>query len=145
MAARGVAGAFGAGVGAQMMMRRKQVESEGADPSVLLNLKASVGQIKSAIGTLSGALDSAVNTIEDLYPADYPPFALAPSVRGLPDWIKAGCGSAEYYWPEKGYVGTVLCALLKCDLTPLTSCPVCDVACHMTSLYFTISQCHVPW
>ena len=113
IAARGVAGAIGAGVGAGLMFRRKQIESEAADPTVLLNLKSSVGQIKSAIGQLGGALDSAVSTIEDLYPADYPPFALAPSVRGLPDWIKAGCGSAEYYWEPKGYVFVVTCAFAQ--------------------------------
>jgi len=32
----------------------------------------------------------------------YPPLGLAPTVHGLPDWIKLGCGAAEYICPEKG-------------------------------------------
>merc|ERR1719498_2062566 len=34
--------------------------------------------------------------------SSYPPKGLAPSVKGLPDWITRGCGDAEYYCPEKG-------------------------------------------
>lgn len=33
---------------------------------------------------------------------DYPPTALAPSLKDLPDWIKLGCGSEEYICEEKG-------------------------------------------
>ena len=35
---------------------------------------------------------------------NYPPHAIAPSLRNLPDWIKAGCGNAEYFCPEKGAI-----------------------------------------
>merc|ERR1719199_1101952 len=42
-------------------------------------------------------------TIPDV-PVDpnYPPLGLAPGVQGLPDWIKLGCGDAEYICKEKG-------------------------------------------
>jgi len=33
---------------------------------------------------------------------NYPPLGLAPSIQGLPEWIKLGCGDAEYCCPEKG-------------------------------------------
>ena len=32
---------------------------------------------------------------------DYPPFALASSIKELPEWIQAGCGDAEYFCEEK--------------------------------------------
>jgi len=32
----------------------------------------------------------------------YPPAGLAPTVESLPDWIKLGCGDAEYICEEKG-------------------------------------------
>jgi creatine kinase len=32
----------------------------------------------------------------------YPPEGLAPTVENLPEWIKLGCGGAEYICPEKG-------------------------------------------
>jgi creatine kinase len=32
----------------------------------------------------------------------YPPEGLAPTCADLPEWIKLGCGSAEYICPEKG-------------------------------------------
>jgi creatine kinase len=37
-------------------------------------------------------------------PIGYPPAKLADSLKDLPDWIKGGCGNAEYYCPEKGAV-----------------------------------------
>ena len=33
---------------------------------------------------------------------NYPPHSVAPTLRNLPDWIKAGCGSAAYYWCVRG-------------------------------------------
>lgn len=36
--------------------------------------------------------------------SDYPPTALAPTLKDLPDWIKSGCGDGEYYCEEKGAV-----------------------------------------
>jgi creatine kinase len=33
---------------------------------------------------------------------NYPPYGLSPTVTHLPDWIKAGCGNAEYYSNENG-------------------------------------------
>jgi creatine kinase len=32
---------------------------------------------------------------------DYPPYGIAPSVRGLDDWIVVGCGDRKYFCPEK--------------------------------------------
>jgi len=58
--------------------------------------------VKKAINDLSQALSSAQQSIEDLHPPTYPPRGLSETVSKLPDWIKAGCGNPEYYWPEKG-------------------------------------------
>eukprot|EP00391_Amoebophrya_sp_Ameob2_P010052 CAMPEP_0178997602 /NCGR_PEP_ID=MMETSP0795-20121207/9038_1 /TAXON_ID=88552 /ORGANISM="Amoebophrya sp., Strain Ameob2" /LENGTH=356 /DNA_ID=CAMNT_0020690167 /DNA_START=179 /DNA_END=1245 /DNA_ORIENTATION=- len=33
---------------------------------------------------------------------NYPPMGLAPTVQGLPDWIKLGCGDVAYICEEKG-------------------------------------------
>ena len=33
---------------------------------------------------------------------DYPPAALAASIKKLPEWIQKGCGDAEYICEEKG-------------------------------------------
>lgn len=33
---------------------------------------------------------------------NYPPMGLAPTVQGLPEWIKLGCGDSMYICEEKG-------------------------------------------
>jgi creatine kinase len=57
------------------------------------DLQQALGLVQQAIQDLGGAPDP-----------NYPPYGLAPGVQELPAWIKAGCGNAEYYCPEKGAV-----------------------------------------
>jgi len=97
--ARGAASVAGAAVGAGIVYKQRKASCD--DGSKLLALQQSVRSIKTAVSQMTTALDDAVSAVEQMYPAEYPPYALAPSVRGLPDWIKAGCGDSEYYWPEK--------------------------------------------
>jgi len=50
------------------------------------------------MGCSNSKSTATANTPDDAYP----PKALAPSVQDLPDWIKLGCGDAEYICAEKG-------------------------------------------
>jgi len=65
-------------------------------------LRKSAADVKKAISELNTALDRAEQSFDDMYPPAYPPRGLSETVRKLPDWIKGGCGSSEYYMPEKG-------------------------------------------
>ena len=62
-----------------------------------------VKQNRRALGAASAGVSTfviAANTDRT-----YPPLALSPGVKSTqPDWIKAGCGNSEYFWPAKGAV-----------------------------------------
>jgi creatine kinase len=65
-------------------------------------LKTTAGKVGVLAGaglTLAGGYTAFFNSGVD---TNYPPHGLSPGVQGLPDWIKRGCGDADYYCPEKG-------------------------------------------
>lgn len=87
-------GMAAAGAGAYLLSSRT---SGCEDADSMRRLKTAALAARKALGDFSDALDAGSCGGN----ASYPPFALAPSVRGLPDWIKAGCGNSEYYCLEK--------------------------------------------
>jgi len=90
----------------QAMLARKVLGAGAAAGAAIGGASYAKCEDKTKIAQdLAGALKVIQGAIDDLGGApdmNYPPFGLAPSIKDLPDWIKAGCGSSEYWCPEKG-------------------------------------------
>jgi len=66
-------------------------------------LMQSFSEADTTVTTVTTTITTSTKTetVPDVDP-NYPPHGLHPMLKDLPDWIKAGCGDADYYCAEKG-------------------------------------------